>query len=142
MTGESSSPVHGHTALPVHERIAKVDYTMLGYEDHGILTAYVGLDFGGLHQGAGGYSFDEWDAALNRRVVRSGFGLAFVAAVINAAGVTKWEDVKGRTLFALTEGEGFGQKIVGLAPLPTEMGERFLFAHLVDEFHLEAEAHS
>lgn len=114
--------------MVVTERIAKVESTMIGYEDHGILTAYVFLDFGGSSQGAGGYGFDEYDEATGGRVVASGFGLDWIASAIRAAGVDSWEKVKGRTLFALVEGDGgWGQKIVGLAPLPTEKGDRFMF---------------
>lgn len=38
---------------------ARIDGINLGYEDHDVLTLWVGLDFGGgMHQGYGGYVLD------------------------------------------------------------------------------------
>lgn len=37
---------------------AKIKSTMLGYEDHGILTCYLILDQAGSGQGFGGYRLD------------------------------------------------------------------------------------
>ena len=35
------------------KQIAKIESTHLGYEDHGILTAHLYVDYGGSHQGIG-----------------------------------------------------------------------------------------
>jgi hypothetical protein len=94
------------------QQIAKVTKTMLGFEDHGIFTAYVTLDYGGAAQSAGGFAFggeftDRW-----------------LRGVIGAFGVSRWEDIPGRTIYALIE-DGL---VVGLEPLPFERGETFVFA--------------
>jgi hypothetical protein len=115
----------------VTEKIAKIESTMLGYEDHGILTAYIHLDYGGSGQGAGGYSFDQWDAVTERRITHK-CGMDFIAGVLRAAGVDRWEKLPGRTLYALidedAQGYGWGGKVVGFRPLPTENGSEFLFS--------------
>ncbi len=54
----------------------------------------------------------------------------FIRGVLRAAGVRRWELVKGRTLFVLFETEDWNAKPVGLAPLPTEPGETFYFSEL------------
>lgn len=108
------------------QTIARIRSTMLGYEDHGILTAWLDLDFGGSGQGAGGYGLDEYDKELDRRVAHAACG-AFIAGVLSACGVQSWEKVAGRTVFALKDGNGWNGKVVGLAPLPTEKGEPFIF---------------
>ncbi len=91
--------------------IAKITDTTLGFEGHGVLTAFLHLDFGDdHHQGAGGYDLR----------LKAG---AFIAATLNACGVERWEDVRGRTVLAIVE-NGF---VRGIAPLPTERGTIFIF---------------
>ena len=47
---------------------ARIRSTMLGREDHGILTFMIDLEYGGGGQGFGGYGLDEYDAEHERRV--------------------------------------------------------------------------
>ena len=58
--------------------------TFLGVEDHGILTSYVFVQFGGSHQGYGGYGLD------NR------YCAAWIKGVCRAVGVDNWKDLKGK----------------------------------------------
>lgn len=39
---------------------ARIESTMLGYEDHGILTAFVTVGGDGWGCGFGGYGLDQW----------------------------------------------------------------------------------
>lgn len=130
----------------VRRDIAKITSTSLGYEDHGILTAMLTVDYGGSGQGIGGYSLDgpehDADDKFLRRV-GSAFGMEFVARIIRACGVQSWEQVKGRTIFVLQDlDEGtlaWGTaRVLGIENLPTEKGERFLFADLAAEFKVDA----
>lgn len=127
--------------------IAKIASTRLGVEDHGVLTAYLTVDYGGgAVQAIGGYGLDRYDAELKRRV-GTAYGCEFIARVIRACGVTKWEDVAGRTIYVLQDlPEGVAvlgtAKVVGIENLPTEPGERFVFADLADEFRAELQAAS
>lgn len=106
--------------------IARIDSTFLGWEDHGILTAYLRLDYGSASQSTPGYTLDEPDGQRDR--VGIAFGMEFVARIMRAVGVDEWGKLKGRTIFALVEG---GQ-VVGIEPLPTERGERFIFRELAE----------
>jgi hypothetical protein len=108
------------------EQIAKIRSTHLGYEDHGIFTAYLDLDYGGSGQSAGGYALDEYVDDLKGRYGTSG-GMDFIIGVLKACGVSTWEKVAGRTLIALRE-EDYHGKVIGLKPLPTEGGETFIFS--------------
>lgn len=47
---------------------AQIESTMLGMEDHGILTFFLSLKFEGSGQGFGGYAMDSYDKAKKRRV--------------------------------------------------------------------------
>jgi hypothetical protein len=50
-----------------------------------------------------------------------------------ACGANEWSEVEGRTIIAL-RGDDDRSTVVGIAPLPTERGTRFVFAQLADEF--------
>lgn len=113
----------------MNREIAKIRSTTLGIEDHGILTAMLELDYGGTVQGAGGYALDQYDEGQERRVGHRAAG-DFILGVLRACGVDSWEKVAGRTVYALRD-EGFHGKVIGLAPLPTERGEEFLFESIV-----------
>lgn len=62
---------------------AKITSTELGFEDHGILTAMIRLEYASGGQGFGGY-------ALHERAMAD-----FVGGVLKAVGAEKWEDLKG-----------------------------------------------
>ena len=74
---------------------ARIERTSLGIEDHGILTAVLGLDYGGVGQGFGGYSLDNWSNEDGRRV-GTAYGMEFVSRILKTVGVEKWEDLKGK----------------------------------------------
>lgn len=120
------------TADQVTQQIAKVESTYLGIEDHGILTAYVHVTYGGSAQGIGGYGFDQWDEVLKRRK-GAAFGTEWIRRFLEAAGVDSWEKLPGRTFYVLRAGNGWNAEVLGIRPLPTETGKEFLFADLLAE---------
>jgi hypothetical protein len=71
-------------------RNAVIEATMLGYEDHGILTAFVTLRYHASGQGFGWYALSGGDYCGR-----------FVAGVLAVAGAEKWEDLKGKPVRAL-----------------------------------------
>ncbi len=77
---------------------AKITGTMLGVEDHGILTCYLYLDYGDHGcQSFGGYSLDRFDGPREAKTMRTGtaYGMEFVARVLRVVGVDSWEKLKG-----------------------------------------------
>jgi hypothetical protein len=102
------------TTLSIEREIAKIERTFLGYEDHGILTAYLHVTYGGAGQGIGGYDLRPGNGAVAAR---------WIDWTLKACGVRSWEDLKGRTIYVLTS----ERRVVGIEPLPTEPGERFMF---------------
>ena len=111
--------------MTIRKEIAKITNVMLGFEDHGIFTAFLDLDYGGTAQGLGGFCMSSEQGG---KTVATPRAMDFVIRVLRAVGVSKWEDLKGRTIFALFENDSFGAKPIGIENLPTERGERFLFA--------------
>lgn len=64
-------------------RNAKISGTMLGFEDHGIMTAMINTMSRSLGQGFGGYCLGgKW-------------GMEFIKAVLKTLDVEKWEQLKG-----------------------------------------------
>jgi hypothetical protein len=78
----------------VEEKNARIKGTTLGIEDHGILTAFIDLDYGSGGQSFGGRSLDEWDEAAKRRVGHA-FGSEFILQVLRTLGVSSWEKLPG-----------------------------------------------
>jgi hypothetical protein len=115
------------------KEIARVERVTLGYEDHGIFTCMLTLNYGLSGQGAGGYALDR---PGDDGRVGTAYGMEFIIRVMRACGVDEWSQIKGRTIMALRESDRYNARIVGLAPLPTEPGEPFIF----DELREMAEA--
>jgi hypothetical protein len=110
--------------------IAKARSASICREDHGILTVFIDFDYGGAGQGIPGFALDGWDEERKRRVGDSR-SIEFIAALMEAFGVETFEDIPGRTVYVLhNKGESGlgGGYIVGIEPLPTERGERVIFA--------------
>lgn len=69
--------------MPKEIKNATIERTMIGIEDHGILTCMLHLDYGGSGQGFGGY-----EITLNAG--------QWIQKIIETVGVEKWEDLKGK----------------------------------------------
>jgi hypothetical protein len=65
---------------------AKIESVSLGIEDHGLLSAWVNLTYGGSGQGFGGYCLAGPACA------------AFVRRTLEVVGVGNWEDLPGQTV--------------------------------------------
>jgi len=74
---------------------ALIDCTTLGYEPHGIMSAYLHLSFSGSGQGFGGYALDIYDKEVGERTPSKMLGV-FVKGVLDTVGVSNWEDLKGK----------------------------------------------
>lgn len=82
-----------------------VKSTMLGVEDHGILTAFLHIDGGGWGCGFGGYSFDTYDKSKEKRV-GSAYGTTFIMRVLDVLEVDTWEKLPGTPCRCETGGIG------------------------------------
>jgi len=63
----------------------------LEIEDHGFLTAWLFLDYGGSGQGFGGYALYGSEKSFEQ----SSAAGRFIARVLEVAGVAKWKDLPG-----------------------------------------------
>ena len=72
-------------------RNAKIVSTMLGIEDHGIMTCMLTLDYGGVTQGFGGYNLKYGP-----------YGVKFLREILETVGVSEWEDLPGKHIRAVS----------------------------------------
>ena len=73
---------------------AQITGTMLGVEDHGILTFMLYLDYGGSGQGFGGYALDCYDKERKVRVGEAS-GIDLIRGILDTLEVRSWEELKG-----------------------------------------------
>lgn len=118
------------------ERIAKIRKAFLGWEDHGIFTCQLDLDYGGAGQGAGGYALDERPDGDDYHRGGTAFGMDWIMSVMRVCDAREWSQVEGTTVIALIN-DG---RVWGLQPLPTEKGEAFHFNQLASRYREEAES--
>jgi len=73
---------------------AKISSTRLGYEDHGIFSADLQLDYGSSGQGFGGIAMDGWN---EEKKEREGWphGITFIGQLLHAVGAETWEALPG-----------------------------------------------
>lgn len=74
---------------------AQITSTMLGREDHGIMTFMVFVEFNGGGCGIGGYALDGYDKTLKKRVF-SAKGMEAISRILDVVGVYEWEQLCGR----------------------------------------------
>lgn len=98
-------------------RNAKITSTMLGREDHGILTFMVFVEFGCSGCGIGGYAIDQYDRGTNNRVF-SVKGLEAISKILETVGVDKWEDLPNK--YIRVKDNGWGSTIDEIGNLMEE----------------------
>lgn len=75
---------------------ARIDSTMLGREDHGIMTFIIQLSFGNCYsQGFGCYALDEYDKETKTRVFRAK-SMECISRILDVVGVDTWEQLPGK----------------------------------------------
>lgn len=117
---------------------ALIEDTMLGFEDHGIMTCFLHFDYGDAgHQGFGGYGLDEPKKdSEGKHIGRFGsaYGMEFIKQILETVGVEKWEQLKGkyvRVRFS-EKPSGWSDKIEAIGHItkdkwfsPKELGEKY-----------------
>ena len=84
---------------------AQITDTMLGREDHGIMTFMIFVKFGGYECGIGGYALDgrpkkEGDSVYSPK------SMEIISKILEIVGVNQWEDLKGKYIRIIDNGWG------------------------------------
>ncbi|MDE2010334.1 MAG: hypothetical protein KGJ09_09715 [Candidatus Omnitrophica bacterium] len=80
---------------------ALIAKTMLGIEDHGLLTAMLFLEGDGWSQGFGGYCFGSHTNGTDEQNANLAI---FIKRVLEIAGVSEWEKLPGKLVRIKKEG--------------------------------------
>ena len=84
---------------------ARIKSTMLGREDHGIMTFMIYINADNFSCGVGGYCLDQYDRETKTRVFRAE-SMEAISKVLEVVGVDKWEDLPGK--YIRFEDNGWG----------------------------------
>src|SRR5437773_1686917 len=74
---------------------AKIRSVSLGFEDHGILTCWLNLDYGGSAQGFGGYGFSH---RPNNKHIGAADLADYILAILTTLDVESWEKLPGKSV--------------------------------------------
>lgn len=118
------------------QQLGKVESVMFGFEDHGILTFMIYLNYGGSCQGFGGYALDTYDKEKKRRVGTAA-GTDLILKLLNLFKVSKLDDIEGRSVFALRDSDNWTSSIVGLKLPDFDGGEELLISDWQKEWFPE-----
>ena len=98
-------------------RNAKITSTMLGREDHGIMTFMIFVEFDGCRCGIGGYALDYYDRDTQTRVFNIK-DMEAISKILDVVGVDKWEDLPGK--YIRIKDNGWGSTIDEIGNLMEE----------------------
>lgn len=87
---------------------AIITSTMLGREDHEIMTWMIYIKTASFVCGIGGYCLDEYDKETKTRVFRTE-SMESISELLDVVGVDKWEDLPGK--YIRFEDNGWGSNI-------------------------------
>lgn len=99
--------------MEIHNAI--ITDTMLGYEDHGILTFTLFIDTNEYQCCIGCYALDIYDREKKCRVPVAK-GLDAIKKILEVVGVKKWEDLKGKYIRVKSNG-GWGDRVTEIGNL-------------------------
>ncbi len=76
---------------------AVIESARITNDDHGLLSAWLTLDYGGSGQGFGGYSLYLPDSFTHSKK-QANYAGHFIWRVMEIAGVTEWSQLAGKTI--------------------------------------------
>ncbi|HWB38397.1 MAG TPA: hypothetical protein VHA75_20465 [Rugosimonospora sp.] len=123
-----------HEGVDYYGQVGVIKSTMFGYEDHGILTAYLHFNGDGWGVAVGGYCLDVPGEKLENvyptERVGTAYGLDHLMALMAVVGVSRWEDLPGKQAIVLyTDPLPWGSAAVGIAHATDEKRVLILANH-------------
>lgn len=83
----------------IETRNAVIEKATITNDDHGLLSAWLHLDYGGSGQGFGGYClYLPGSFTHHAESMQANFAGHFIWRVMEIAGVSEWSQLKGKTI--------------------------------------------
>ncbi len=124
-----------HKGTTYYGKVATIEGTSLGTEDHGILTAYLHCKGDGWGVSVGGFGLDmpvKIDGKFSHREPTA-YGLDLIVQMYRTVGVDYWEKVTGREVLVLFDSEhSLGGTAKGIAHISDERLVLILADHAAD----------
>lgn len=98
---------------------AIIDDVSIDDGDRGLLTAWLFLDYGGMSQGFGGHAL-YLSKSYTHHKEQCNYAGHFIYRCMEVAGVSKWKDMKGKTIRVRLTSDGLGGKIIGIGHIVKE----------------------
>ncbi len=98
-------------------RNAKITSTMLGREDHGIMTFLICVEFGGCGCGIGNYALDGYDKTTKQRIFHAK-SMEAISRILDVVGADTWEELPGS--YIRIKDNGWGSTIDEIGNLMEE----------------------
>jgi len=112
-----------------------IESTSLGYEDHGIFTAYLHVSYGGVKQKIGGMIMDKPVERYSSERLGTAYGHDLIIRILDTVGVGGWEKLPGKNLYALKDERGH-YYVAGIASWPSA-DKRLIFKEHAKKFYPE-----
>lgn len=77
---------------------AVIESARITNDDHGLLSAWLTLDYGGSGQGFGGYALYLPSSYKHHKVSGPNYAGHFIWRVMEVAGVSEWSQLPGKTI--------------------------------------------
>ena len=87
----------------IETRNAIIKSARITNDDHGLLSAWIDLDYGGCGQGFGGYALYLPKDFTHHDLGGPNFAGHFIWRVMEVAGVSRWDQLAGKTVRAKCE---------------------------------------
>jgi hypothetical protein len=94
-------------------RNAKIKSTMLGIEDHDIMSFWIFIEWPGGGVGFGGYALDQYDKKDKLNRIGSGYGYQSIRKILETLELTSWEKLPGTLIRIDENGPGTTLDIIG-----------------------------
>jgi hypothetical protein len=89
--------------MAIETKNAIIESARISNDDHGLLSAWIHLDYGGSGQGFGGYALYLPKSFTHHDNGGPNYCGHFIWRVMEVAGVSEWAQLKGKTVRVLAE---------------------------------------
>lgn len=120
----------------MNKKLAKIEEATLEIQERGMLNFWIHVNYeeGGI-QGIGGIALDTWDEKKKERI-GTAYGCQVIRRLLLELQVNDFSEMKGKNIWVLGKGEGFGFNPIGIESLrvDNEKHSPVIFAEILKEF--------